>query len=88
MLALILTASEARGGQQRNGAGFRCEEGTEDFWRAGGGGLLEVPRPIEAGWSAGQPQLEQHGCAARAEAVTARTLRGHSHRLEDHRHFA
>ena len=66
MLALILTASEARGGQQRNGAGFRCEEGTEDFWLTGGGGLLEVPRPIEGAFPAGQPQLEQQGAVLRA----------------------
>ena len=61
MLALILTASEANGGQQRNGAGWRCEAGTEDFWLAGGGALLEVPRPIEAVWEPGEEQLEQPG---------------------------
>ena len=63
MLALILTASEANGGQQRNGAGFRCEIGTEDFWAVAGapGALLETPRPIEGVWESGDGCVELSG---------------------------
>ena len=66
MLALILTAAEADGGQ-RGHTGFRCAPGTEDFWRRPRA-LLAVPTPIEA-WGpereTEEARLEQPGAVRR-----------------------